>query len=333
MRFFSDNAATVHPAVIEAIVAANRVDSPYDNDALSQSLNAAFSDVFETQVTALWVTTGTAANALALASMCPPHGAIVCHEEAHIHIDECGAPEFYTHGAKLLLAKGDQAKLAPDNVVPVLDSIRPDIHQSQPAAISITNANELGCVYTQDEVGALGDLCKARGLGFHMDGARFANAVAHLGCTPADITWRAGVDALSFGFVKNGGMSSEALIFFKPELAAASGYRRKRGGHLLSKGRFSAAQILALLGEDRWLENARAANGSAAILAKAASHRLLHPVDANEVFMALTADEAATLRAGGFEFYDWGSGVGRFVTSWDQPADEVKQLATAIAAL
>src|SRR5918998_2183054 len=244
MRFFSDNAAAACPEVMAAIEAANRIDTAYDGDALSARLNAAFSELFETEVEALWVSTGTAANSLALAALCPPFGSIVCHRDAHIQNDECGAPEFYTHGAKLLLAEGEGAKLTPEIVEAVLGSVRNDVHQTQPAALSITNATEYGLVYTPDEVAALGALAKARGLGFHVDGARFANAVAWLGCAPADVTWRAGVDALSFGFVKNGGMSAEALIFFDPGLAGATYYRRKRAGHLLSKGRYLAAQTL-----------------------------------------------------------------------------------------
>ncbi|WP_157215498.1 threonine aldolase family protein [Flavisphingomonas formosensis] len=333
MRFFSDNAAPVCPQVMEAISRANHVDTAYDGDALSQGLDAAFSALFETEVAVLWVTTGTAANALALAALCPPHGAVVTHREAHIQADECNAPEFFTHGAKLLLADGEGAKLTPAAVTAVLDSVRADVHRAQPAALSITNATEYGLVYTPDEVAALGALCRARGLGFHMDGARFANAIAHLGCHPADVTWRAGVDALSFGFVKNGGMSAEALVFFRPELAAATHYRRKRAGHLLSKGRYLAAQIHALLADGLWIENGRKANGGAARIAAAAGDRLLHPVQANEVFLRLTVGEAAALRAQGFDFYDWGPGEARLVTSWSQPETEIAALAAAISAL
>lgn len=333
MRFFSDNAAPVCPAVLDALAAANRVDAAYDADKLSQSLDDAFSDLFETRVAALWVSTGTAANGLALAALCPPFGSIVTHADAHIQNDECGAPEFYTHGAKLLLATGEGAKLTPEDIEAVLDATRQDVHQTQPAALSITNATEYGLVYTPDEVGALGTLARRRGLGFHMDGARFANAVASLGCRPAELSWRAGLEVLSFGFVKNGGMSAEALIFFRPELAEATRYRRKRAGHLLSKGRYCAAQLLAMLKDDLWLANAHAANGGAARLAAAAGPRLIHPVQANELFLRLSADEAARLRVAGFDFYDWGPGEARFVTSWHQPAEEVDALATAIAAL
>ena len=333
MRFFSDNAAAACPEVMAAISDANRVDTAYDGDALSARLSQAFSDLFETEVEALWVTTGTAANSLALAALCPPYGSIVCHRDAHIQNDECGAPEFYTHGAKLLLAEGEGAKVTPASVEALLATVRNDVHQVQPAALSITNATEYGLVYTPAEVAALGELCRSRGLGFHMDGARFANAVARVGCSPADLTWRAGVDALSFGFVKNGGMSAEALIFFKPGHRQATLYRRKRAGHLLSKGRFLAAQILAMLEGDVWLRNARAANDSAANLAGAAGDRLVLPVEANEIFLKVTPDEAARLRASGFDFYDWGPGEARLVTSWDTDPAHAAALAEAIRAL
>jgi threonine aldolase len=333
MRFFSDNAAPVHPQVLAALGEANQLDTAYDGDRWSKQLDGAFSDLFGTQVRALWVPTGTSANCLALAALCPPYGGVVCHREAHIQVDEAGAPGFYTHGASLLLGQGDGAKLIPDTIRAVIDPIRPDVHQVQPHAISITNATEYGMAYSPDEVAAIGELAREKGLGLHMDGARFANAVAHLGCHPADLTWRAGVDALSFGFVKNGGMSAEALIFFKPELAEATLVRRKRAGLLFSKGRYLAAQILALLEGGLWLDNARAANAGAALLAQAAGERLVYPVQANEVFLKVSAEEAATLRALGFDFYDWGVGEARLVISWDQAEAEIRPLADAIAKL
>lgn len=333
MRFFSDNAAAAHPAVLDALHAANTLDTAYDGDVWSKRLDGAFSELFETEVRALWIATGTAANSLALAALCPPYGGVVCHRDAHINVDECGAPEFFTHGAKLLLADGEGAKLTPGAVEAVCAGIRNDVHQVQPRTLSITNATEYGRVYTPDEVAALGEVAKRGGLGFHMDGARFANAVAHLGCSPADLTWRGGVDALSFGFVKNGGMNAEALVFFRPELAEATLYRRKRAGHLFSKGRYLAAQILAMLDKDVWLDNARAANRGAALLGRAAGGRLVHPVEANEVFLRVSADEAAKLRALGFDFYDWGVGEARLVISWDQDEAAIRPLAEAIAAL
>jgi len=333
MRFFSDNAAAVCPAVLDALATVNTLDTAYDGDRWSAELDGRFSDLFGTHVRALWVSTGTAANALALAALCPPYGGVICHREAHIQNDEAGAPEFYTHGAKLMLGDGPGAKLVPEAVEGIIAGIRKDVHQVQPHAVSITNATEYGCVYTPDEVAALGAVAGKHGLGLHMDGARFANAIAHLGCAPADVTWRAGVDVLSFGFVKNGGMSAEALVFFRPEFAEATLYRRKRAGHLLSKGRYLAAQILAMLDRDVWLANARAANEGAALLAEAAGDRLVYPVEANEVFLRLSAEEARSLRTLGFDFYDWGVGEARLVTSWDQRADDIRPLAKAIAAL
>jgi threonine aldolase len=333
MRFFSDNAASVHPAVLDAITAANHVDTAYDGDALSARLDGAFSELFETDCAAIWVSTGTAANCLALATMAPPHGGVFCHEEAHINADEAGAPEFFTHGAKLLPLKGHGAKLDGETVREARRLIRADVHRVQPHVLSITNATEYGLVYTPSEVAALGETAKSLGLGFHMDGARFANAVANQGCSPADLTWRGGVEALSFGFVKNGGMSSEALVYFRNDMVEVAKIRRKRAGHLMSKGRYQAAQVLALLDDDRWLANARAANAGAATLAAAAGDRLNLPVEANEVFLRLTADEAARLRAQGFDFYDWADDEARLVTSWDQPRAEIDALAGAIAAL
>jgi threonine aldolase len=333
MRFFSDNAAPACPEVLAALAAANVQDIAYDGDALSQSLDARFSELFGTQVAVLWLPTGTAANSLALAALCPPYGGVVCHREAHIQADEAGAPEFFTHGAKLLLAEGTGAKLTPDAIRVVLDPIKPGVHWVQPHAISITNVTEYGLAYSPDEVAAIGALAKQRGLSLHMDGARFANAVAHLGCAPADLTWRAGVDALSFGFIKNGGMGAEALVFFRPDLAEAARIRRKRAGHLQSKGRFLAAQLLAMLENDLWLRNAHAANAGAALLADAAKNRLAHPVQSNAAFLKVTPAEAAALRAQGFEFYDWAPGVVRLVVSWDQDEAAVRPLADAIRAL
>jgi threonine aldolase len=222
----------------------------------------------------------------------------------------------------------------PQNVAALLDGVRDDVHQAQPHALSITNATEYGLVYTPDEVAALGTLAHARHLAFHMDGARFANAVVRTGASPAELSWKGGVDALSFGFTKNGGMSADLLIFFRPELKAATLFRRKRAGHLLSKGRFLAAQILAMVDDGVWLRNARAANAAAARLAEAAGpERLVLPVEANELFIRVAPEEAQRLRDQGFDFYDWGPGEARLVTSWDTDAGAVDKLAAAIRAL
>lgn len=333
MRFFSDNAAPAHPKVLEAIAEANRLDTAYDGDEWSRRLDGAFSDLFGTQVRAFWVTTGTAANCLALAALCPPYRAILCHRDAHIEVDEAGAPGFFTGGAKLILLDGEGAKISPAAVREACDAIRNDVHQVQPAAISITNATEYGLVYRASEVAALGDVAKERGLALHMDGARIANALASTGASLADLTWRAGVDALSFGFVKNGGLNAEALILFRTDLADEIAVRRKRAGHLLSKGRYLAAQLLAMLDGDLWLENARASNAAAQQLAQAAPQRLVYPVEANEIFLKITSEEAQRLRGMGFDFYDWGPGQIRLVTSWDQQGSELESLAAAIASL
>jgi threonine aldolase len=333
MRFFSDNAAPAHPKVIEAISASNQASTAYDGDEWSQRLDAAFSALFEREVRALWVSTGTAANCLALAALCPPYRGILCHRDAHIEVDEAGAPGFFTGGAKLMLLEGKGAKIDPEIVGSACDLVRKDVHQVQPAAISITNATEYGLVYRAAEVADLGKLAKERELAFHMDGARFANALATTGERPADVTWRAGIDAMSFGFVKNGGLNAEALILFDTDLFDEVAVRRKRAGHLSSKGRMFAAQILALLEDDLWLDNARHANATAQSLAQAAPERLAYPVEANEIFLRVTPDEAAHLRSQGFDFYDWGPGEIRLVTSWDQQGEPVERLAAAIAAL
>jgi threonine aldolase len=333
MRFFSDNAAAACPAVLDALVEANRLDTAYDGDEWSSRLDSAFSALFETDVRALWTTTGTAANCLGLAMLCPPFGGIICHRDAHIEVDEAGAPAFYTHGAKLILVDGPGAKLTVEAAAEARARIRADVHQVQPRAVSITNATEYGLTFSPEETAALGQFARSHGLGLHLDGARFANAVASTGASPADLSWRAGVDAMSFGFVKNGGMNAEALVFFRTELADEALVRRKRAGHLLSKGRYLAAQILAMLEGDIWLDNARAANAAARALAQSAGHRLVYPVEANELFVRATAEEAARLRAMGFDFYDWGPGEIRLVTSWDQDMAAVARLSAAIAAL
>jgi threonine aldolase len=263
--------------------------------------------------------------------MVAPHGGVVCHRESHIEMDEGGAPGFYLHGAKLLPAEGAGAKLTPDAIAAVLDAIRPDVHQVQAHAVSLTQASEYGLSYRPEELAEIATLAKARGLRLHIDGARFANAVAFLGCAPAGAA--GGADALSFGCVKNGALGAEAIVFFDLALADVARYRRKRAGHLQSKGRFLAAQVLALLEGDLWLENARAANAAAREIAGAARARLLHPVEANELFVRLAPAERESLRGHGFGFYDWGPDAARFVTAWDTRPEHAAALARAIAGL
>jgi len=331
MQFLSDNSASVHPAVWAALYAVDASQAPYDGDALSQRMDDAFSQLFERECAALWVATGTAANCLALGAMVAPHGAAVCHREAHIEMDEGGAPGFYLHGAKLLLADGAAAKLTPDNIRAVIDPIRDDVHQVQPHAISITQASEYGCSYRPQEIVAIADLARSRGLRLHVDGARFGNAAAFLECSPAEAAGP--VDALSFGCVKNGAMNAEAIVFFDPALADVARFQRKRAGHLQSKGRFLAAQILAMLENDLWLHNARGANAAAQEIARAAGDRLLYRAEANELFIRCNMAEREALRAQGFGFYDWGGGAARFVTCWNTSDEDTLALAKAIASL
>ena len=331
MKFLSDNAASVHPAVWDAMRAADSPDSPYDGDHFSAALDERMSSLFDRESKCLWVATGTAANCLALATMVQPHGGVVCHREAHIEMDEGGAPGFYLHGAKLLLADGEGAKMDGASARAVIDPIRDDVHQVQPHAISITQASEYGRSYRLGEVAALRALADERGLGLHMDGARFANAAAFLDLPAGEVAGP--VDALSFGFVKNGGMSAEAIVFFDAELADVALYRRKRAGHLQSKGRYLAAQIHAMLDNDLWLRNGRAANAAAAEIAGACGDRLMHPVEANELFVRCTIEERVGLRAKGFEFYDWGNDAARFVTAWNTREEDARALANAIAGL
>jgi threonine aldolase len=332
MQFLSDNAATVHPAVWRALLAADAPDAPYDGDVLSQRLDAAFAELFGRPCVVLWVASGTAANCLALATMVPPHGAVICHREAHIETSEGGAPGFFTHGAKLLLAEGEGGKLTPASIAAAMPE-RKDVHWVQPQAISITQATEMGRVYSIEDVAAIGAFAREHALWLHMDGARFANAVAFLGCTPAALTCDAGVHALSFGFVKNGGMGAEAIVFFDERLADIARLRRKRAGHLQSKGRYLAAQLLAMLEEGLWLDNARAANAAAAAIAEGAGERLLQPVEGNQLFLRLTLAERTALRELGFGFYDWGDDGGRIVTAWDSKPEDCAALARAVAGL
>jgi threonine aldolase len=334
MKFLSDNTASVAPEIMTALNAANtgRVTA-YDGDPWSQRLDDMFSAFFETPVKSYAVVSGTAANSLALSVLCPPWGTILCHEEAHIERDECGAPEFFSGGAKLTLVQGENAKITPSTLTAALSIYQPMVHMVQPRALSLTQATELGCVYTPSEISALTDIAKQHKLHTHMDGARFANALVHLGCTPAQMTWVAGIDVLCFGATKNGAMAAEAVIFFNPDHAADFEFRRKRAGHLICKGRYVSAQLLAYVESGVWQRNAAYANAQAQRLADAARSLLLHPVEANELFFNLGDARISALRAQGFEFYDWGalnSGHARFVVSWDQPELEVDALVRAL---
>lgn len=248
-------------------------------------------------------------------------------------LDECGAVEHATGGARLLTCPGDGARLDVETLRARIARLGKGVHHTKPHVVSLTNVTEYGRIYRPDELAAIGTFCREQGLKLHVDGARFANAVARVNAAPADLTWRAGVDALSFGFTKNGAMNAEVLILFDPQMADEARRRRKRAGHLLSKGRYVAAQLHAMLEGDLWLANARASNAAANPLAQAASDRLLHAVDANMLFLRFSDEEAAHLRAQGFGFHSAGEGAARLVTSWHQSEADVAPFAAAIAAL
>lgn len=335
--FLSDNTASAAPQVLEALIAANHGPArAYGNDEWTRRLQAAFDRLFEREVRVFPVATGTAANSLALATLVPPYGAVFAHDGAHVLRDECGAPAFMSGGAHLQAVPGAAGKLTPEGLAAALRANPATVHTVQPRAVSLSQATECGTAYTPAELAALAAVARARGLALHVDGARLANAIAYLGCSPAEVTWRAGVDVLSFGATKNGALGAEAVVFFDPARAADFELRRKRAGHLLSKMRYVSAQLLAYLQDDLWLRNAARANTLARRLGAAAGTMLMYPVEANEVFIAAGAARIAALRAAGFEFHDWGaedSGEARLVVSWDQPEDGVRELEGALAAL
>jgi len=309
--FRSDNVTGVDPRIMEAIVAANAgTMTSYGDDEITARVQARLAEVFETEVWIFPVATGTAANSLSLASLTPSHGSVYCHREAHIEVDECGAPEFFTGGAKLVLLGDDDGKFTASELESKLATAHIGFqHAVQPSAVSVTQAAELGTIYTVDEIRAIGDVAKKYNLGYHMDGARFANALVTLDCTAAEMTWKAGVDVLSFGATKNGAMAAEAVVFFREELAQNFLYRRKRAGHLFSKMRFLSAQLEAYLTDDLWLDNARKSNGFASRLATALKAlpggKLLAPVQANEIFVGLPEAVVEALEADGHLFYRW----------------------------
>lgn len=337
--FRSDNTAGAHPLVVEALARAAVGSTPsYGADPWTARLTERLSDLFETPVTVFPVATGTAANALSLAAVTPPWGAVLCHAESHINGDECGAPELQTGGAKLIGLPGADGKLVPDTVAQaILDAIPGSVHRVQPAALSLTQATEAGTLYRLEEVQALSAVARANRLAVHMDGARFANAVAALGCSPAEITWRAGVDVLSLGATKGGALAAEAIVVFRPEIAETLAFRRKRAGHLFSKMRFLSAQLEAWLEDGLWLRLAAHANAMAARLAAGLAEvpgaEFAYPVEANEIFVRLPEPAIAALETAGFGFYRWDGPLLRLVTAFDTPAAAVDSfLATARAA-
>lgn len=321
--FTSDNIAGVSPEILEHVIKHSSGDAvPYGNDDLSKQLQSKMSELFETEVSVLLVPTGTAANSLCLAAMSPVWGAVLCHPDSHINNDECGAPEFFNNGIKLLAIEGESSKIDPQKLAIRASQKIGDVHTVQPAVVSITQATETGSIYTLDELREIGDICKTNNMKYHMDGARFANAVAALGCTPAEMTWQAGVDALSFGATKNGAFGVEAIVLFDRSLATEVAYRRKRAGHLMSKMRFMASQIDAYITDDLWLKNAKHANDMASRLRLGlASNRhveLIEPSKTNIVFCKIPSQTIEQLLAHGFQFYydRWGEGVVRLVTNY-----------------
>lgn len=337
MNFLSDNAAPVAPAVLEAIIQANNGFAiAYGDDEWTRSVERHLSELFEREVAVFLVPTGTAANALALAHLTPPWGAVLCHTDSHIATDECGAPEFFGGGLKLIGLPGEDGKVAVETLKRALrEHFGHSPHQMIPSALSITQASEAGTIYRRDEIAALCDIAHERSLAVHMDGARFANALVRLDATPAQLTWQSGVDVLSFGATKAGALAAEAVVFFDPARAAFMAERRKRAGHLLSKHRFLAAQFAAILTEGRWLALARRANRMADRLsAKLTAVGLapVWPVEANLVFVVLPRALDARLKAAGARYYERISAslkldpdhtLARLVTSFATQEDEI----------
>jgi threonine aldolase len=346
MYFASDNAAGVAPAILQAIAAANDGFAlAYGDDAVTLRVERRFCEIFEREVAVFLVPTGTAANALALAHVTPPWGAVLCHREAHVISNECGAPEFFGGGLRLVGLDGEGGKIAPETLAQALDRHEGHSpHQVVPAMVSLTQATEAGTVYRPDEIAALASLAHERGLAVHMDGARLANAVARLGVTSAEATWRAGVDVLSFGATKGGALAAEAVVFFTPAQAAMMAERRKRAGHLVSKHRFIAAQLEAFLADGLWLDLAGHANGMADRLAATLAGVGLAPVwevEANLVFVLLPHDLHEHLHAMGAQYYAFhsdslpagrnipaGHVLARLVTSFATSEADIETFAT-----
>ena len=339
MNFASDNAAGIAPEILAAIAGANEGAAlAYGRDAWTQRVERRFADVFEREVAVFLVATGTAANALALAHLTPPWGAVLCHAGSHIATDECGAPEFFGGGLKLVGLPGDAGRIAPATLQHALEHGQwGGPHHVSATVLSLSQATEAGTIYRPAEIARLAEIAHGHGLTVHVDGARFGNALARMNASPAEATWKAGIDALSFGATKGGALAAEAVVFFDPARGADMQSRRKRGGHLVSKHRFIAAQMEAYLADGRWLTLARHANDMADRLAAGLARAGLGPVwpvEANEVFVALPSRIDARLKAAGASYYPWSSdgvpsGVApdatlvRLVTSFATRADEV----------
>ena len=336
MNFCSDNVAGVCPEILAALMAANQGSAPsYGDDEITGGLTRRFAEIFEHEVTVFPLVTGTAANALALGTLVPPSGIVYCHEGAHILSDEVRRGGVLRWRRRLVAIGSARWENCGGAACGRMADGKGMVRGMQPSAISLTQATEAGTVYRPEEIGAIAEVARGRGLKLHMDGARFANAVAHLKATPAEITWKAGIDALSFGATKNGAMAAEALIFFDASLAADCAFRRLRGGHLLSKMRFISAQLEAYLADDLWLRNARHANAMASRLATGLADlpgvTLRYRVEANEVFAELPDAMTAHLLARGFQFHRWDGNCIRLVTAFNTAASDVDALVRAAA--
>lgn len=339
LNFRSDNESPAADGIMQAVLQANQGSAwAYAEDQWSEQLNTVFSDLFETPVTVVPVSTGTVANSIALACVTPPWGAVYCHRNAHILNDECGAPEFFGNGLRLVPVDGPEGKFdAAALRQTVLNTEGHGIHSYVSSAVSLTQGNESGTVYSPGEIEAICDAAKDIGLVTHMDGARFANAIASLNCHPADVTWKAGIDILSFGASKNGCMGAEALVFFgRPDLRELAERHRKRSGHLLSKMRYVSAQLLAYVKDDLWLKMARHANQQAALFTSAIQKHphasLEFPVDGNEVFVKWSPEGLHQLEKAGVQFLMWPGrdDLARFVFSHCTPEVETMTLCSAL---
>ena len=330
-HFASDNYAGICPEALQALVAANAGHAPaYGDDDWTLGVSTRLRTLFDTDCDVYFVFNGTAANSLALASLCQSYHSVVCHELAHVETDECGGPEFFSNGSKLLPASGDNGKLTPASILEVV-SRRSDIHFPKPRVVTLTQATEVGTLYQPDEISRIAAVARDHGLRVHMDGARFANAVAALNVSPADITWRVGVDVLCFGGTKMGLPVGEAVVFFNKELALDFAWRCKQAGQLASKMRFLSAPWLGILEGDAWLQHARHANAMARRLADGIGGipgvALMFPTEANGVFLALSVAMQEGLRARGWRFYTFiGAGGARFMCAWDTSPARVDAL-------
>jgi threonine aldolase len=331
VKFASDNVAGACPEVLDAIIKANYGDStPYGNDQISTELQDKFSEIFEKEVIVFPTASGTAANALALSTMTPSFGNIYCHKMSHINTDECGAPEFYTGGGKLVTLQGVKGKITAEELDEAITG-KGIVHHTQPSSVSITQVCETGEVYQLDEIKKISDVAHNHDLNMHMDGARFANALVSLDVTPAEMTWKSGIDVLSFGATKNGCLAAEAIIFFKKDLVGNVAFLMKRAGHLLSKMRFVSAQLDAYITNDVWIKNARHANKMGKKLSDGLINHpdinLSFPTEANEVFATFPRNKIEHLNSEGYTINEdeWDGKAVRLVAAWNTNDNDVDE--------